>query len=342
MLGRVTPAADTHATSIGIEGQPSWPADGETSAMAEGSLLIAGVGGLGCAWAKAAHQRCSGNVDVALIDADERSLEGARHAHCLVLGDEPSAEGCAALPALAQARMRALLPVTEHFLAQAELVVLLTGLGGGSGSGAAQEFARQAAQAGSLVITIAAMPFEAQSVRCQIAEEALARLTKVSHVCVELSLDRMAWQARERGVDWQQGSAWIEELVEGLMTTLSAVGLINLDLMDLRAIVSKSGSATLLVAEGNCDDALDLYNRARAAPMAALSVGGASGCLLQVEGGPNMTMRQVADVADAFTDGLSDDAQVIFGARVTPELGDRMRVVAVVSGLPRGSADGLH
>ena len=119
------------------------------------------------------------------------------------------------------------------------------------------------------------------------------------------------------------------------MRTLAKVGLINLDLMDLRAIVSKTGASTLLVAEGHCDEADELYRRARSSPLAALSVDGAKGCLLQVEGGPHMTLKQVEGVANAFTQVLSPDAQVIIGARVSPELGDRMRVVAVVSGLPK-------
>ena len=304
----------------------------------EGELLIAGVGGLGCTWAKAAHQRCANFVDLALIDADESSMENASHAHALLLGDSTSEEGCAAMPLLAETRMRSLLPISERFLKQAEMVLLLTGLGGGSGSGAAVEFARQASQAGCLVLSVAAMPFEAQPVRYGIAENALNRLRKVSHVCVELSLDRMAWQARERGVNWQRGSAWVEELSEGLMRTLSQVGLINLDLMDLRAIVSKSGMATMMVAEGECDDAIGLFNKARNAPMAALAVEGAEGCLLQVEGGPHMTLKQVESVANAFTTGLCENAQVIIGARVTPELGSRMRVVAIVSGLARDSS----
>ena len=304
--------------------------------MQEGELLIAGVGSLGCTWAKAAQSQVSAWVDLALIDADNRSMEGVRHANCLLLGETPSEVGCAGMPQLAEARMRSLQPITSHFLEQAELVLLLTGLGGGSGSGAAIEFARQATQSGCMVISVAAMPFEAQSQRQKIAEDALSKLSKVSDVCVELSLDRLAWQARERGVDWQQGSAWLEELCEGLMRTLAKVGLINLDLMDLKAIVSKTGGSTLLVAEGHCDEAEALYKRARSSPLAALPIEGARGCLLQVEGGPHMTLKQVEAVADAFTKGLSSDAQVIIGARVSPELGDRMRVVAVVSGLPKG------
>ena len=309
--------------------------------MEDGKLLIAGVGSLGCRWARAAHSRVSDWVDLALVDADARSMDGAKHANCLILGDSTSEVGCAGMPQLAEARMRSLQPITDHFLGDAELLVLLTGLGGGSGSGASVEFARQAAQSGCLVITVAAMPFSAQFERQRIAESALPRLSKYSHVCVELSLDRMAWQARERGVDWEQGSAWVEELCEGLIRTLANVGLINLDLMDLRSIVSKSGGSTLLVAEGHCDDSVQLYERARSSPLAAMSVGGATGCLLQVEGGPHMTLKQVESVASAFTDGLAMDAQVIIGARVSPDLGERMRVVAVVSGLLRIQSDGL-
>ena len=303
--------------------------------MQEGELLIAGVGTLGCTWAKAAQSNVSEWVDLALIDADNRSMDGVRHANCLLLGDSPSEVGCAGLPQLAEARMRALQPITSHFLEKSELVLILTGLGGGSGSGAAIEFARQASQSGSMVIAVAGMPFEAQQERQKIAEQSLRRLSQVCDVCVELSLDRMAWQARERGVDWQQGAAWVEELCEGLMRTLAKVGLINLDLMDLRSIVSKKGASTLLVAEGHCDEAEGLYQRARSSPLAALPVDGARGCLLQVEGGTHMTLKQVEAVADAFTRGLSADAQVIIGARVSPELAERMRVVAVVSGLPK-------
>ena len=118
--------------------------------MEEGELLIAGIGSLGCKWAKAAQARVADWVDLALVDADDSSMEGARHANCLLLGDAPSEVGCAGMPQLAEARMRSLQPIASHFLERAELVLLLTGLGGGSGSGASIEFARQAAQAGCL------------------------------------------------------------------------------------------------------------------------------------------------------------------------------------------------
>jgi cell division protein FtsZ len=229
--------------------------------------------------------------------------------------------------------MRNAANVTRLLLEDVELVILLTGLGGGTGSGAAPEFARQARLSGAVVLSVAAHPFTAQPSRQAIAEASLIKLEKHSDVCVRLSLDRLAWQARERGSDWRLGASWVEELVDGLVRTLLRLGLINLDMMDLKAIVGHKGASTLLVAQGHGDNPQGLLDDAMSSPLASLKLDGAKGCLLQIEGGPGLTVGQVGEVADLFTSRLDDDAQVILGARVSEDLHDRMRVVAVVSGL---------
>ena len=140
-------------------------------------------------------------------------------------------------------------------------------------------------------------------------------------------------QARSRGVDWRNRPSWVEELVQGLVLTLGQVGIINLDLMDLRSIVNRKGGATMIVAEGDANDPEAIFMKALSAPLASLDVMGANGCLLQLEGGRQMTIYQMEQVADAFTRGLTEDAQVILGARHSDDLDGMMRVVAVVSGL---------
>ena len=305
---------------------------GEDGIVHDGSLLIAGVGGLGSIWAKRAHARCSEQCDLLLVDADDSSFADSRHAHCLPLG-EPSDEGCAALPELAASHYLKATAIMEEILEPVELMILLTSLGGGVGSGAAPALAAQARRKGALVITIAGMPFEDHPTRREIALPAYNRLRDSSDICAQLSLDRLAWQARSRGVDWRTRPSWVEELVQGLVLTLGQVGIINLDLMDLRSIVSRKGAATMIVAEGDANDPEALFLKALSAPLASLDVIGASGCLLQLEGGRHMTIYQMEQVADAFTRGLTEDAQVILGARHSDDLDGKMRVVAVVSGL---------
>ena len=301
--------------------------------MDPSNILVAGVGGIGCAWAHQAHQKCLGSAHLVLIDADDASFQTGEDVHILRLGHALDSVGCAALPPLAEQRMRGLSTLTSQLLQETELVVLLTGLGGGVGTGAAHEFARQARQSGAIVLAVAGLPFECQTTRMDIAREGLDRLEQIAHVTVRLSLDRLARQARERGQLWQMGAEWIEDLVDGLVRTLMRMGLINLDLMDLRAIVDRSGEATMLVGVGRPDNPKGILEAALKAPLAAMDVGGAKGCLIQVEGGMGMTIGQVDAVADLFTSALDADAQVILGARFSEDLVDTIRVVTLLAGI---------
>ena len=129
------------------------------------------------------------------------------------------------------------------------------------------------------------------------------------------------------------GAEWIEDLVDGLVRTLMRMGLINLDLMDLRAIVNQTGEATMLVGIGRPDDPKGILESALKAPLAEMDVSGAKGCLIQVEGGLGMTIGQVTAVAELFTSAVDDDAQLIFGARVSEDLEDTIRVVTLLSGI---------
>jgi cell division protein FtsZ len=301
--------------------------------MDPSSILIAGVGGIGCAWAHRAHQRCQDSAHLALIDADESSFHTGQNTHHLRLGHALDSVGCAALPPLAEQRMRGLNTLTSQLLKETELVLLLTGLGGGVGTGAAQEFARQARQSGAIVLAVAALPFPSQPTRHAIATEGFERLERTAHVTVRLSLERLARQAREKGQLWQMGAEWVEDLVEGLVRTLMQMGLINLDLMDLRAIVNQSGEATMLVGVGRPDDPRGILESALKAPLAEMDVSGATGCLIQVEGGLGMTIGQVTAVADLFTSAVDEHAQLIFGARVSEDLEDTIRVVTLLSGI---------
>ena len=332
MHGRVTRDADTSATSPAIKHNLNGSRH-EGCRMDEGAILIAGVGGIGCTWAERAHSKCSELADLLLIDADEASFAGTAAAHCLHLDAGGDGRGTAALPALAAHRLRDGMSSVDPLLEDAELVLIMAGLGGGMGSGASAELASLAYENDCLVITIAGLPFAEQPLRCSIAEVAIQALEENSHVCIRVSMERLAWQARNRDSDWRTGSGWIEDLVEGLVTTLAKVGKINLDLMDLRTVINRPGNATLIVGTGTTDRPDKVVVEARKSPLSDLSVEGARGCMIQVEGGPDMTLAHLNEVTEAFVSSLDPDCQVIMGARASDEMVGRIRLVAVVSGL---------
>lgn len=299
----------------------------------EGEVLIAGVGGLGCIWALEAHSRCSELAELLLIDADESSFEGAHEANCLYLDAGGEGRGAAALPSMASHRLRNGIESILPLLEAAEILILLTGLGGGMGSGASGELAKIANQYGCMVLSIAGLPFAEQPLRRSIAEEAIPSLDVNSSVCIRVSMERLAWQSRRRKTNWMTGSGWIAELVEGLVTTLASVGRINLDLMDMRAIINKKGNATLIVGTGTTDNPKSVVDMARNSPLNDIPVEGARGCMIQVEGGPDMTLANLTELTDSFVSSMDPNCQVIMGARVTDEMIGKLRLVAVVSGI---------
>ena len=297
------------------------------------SILIVGVGGIGCKWSSHAHGRSQKLSELLLVDADESSFSSGYEAHCLHLDASGSGKGTAALPNLAAHRLNEGMANIQGMLNNSELVIILTALGGGTGSGAAAEIAARSAEAGSLVISIVGMPFAEQPLRCAIADKAIPAIERNSDLCIRVSLERLAWQARHRESDWKMGSEWIGELIEGLVTTLARVGKMNLDLMDLRTIVGRPGNATLIVGNGTTSDPDEVVRMARNSPLSEISIDGAKGCMIQVEGGPDMTLGHLNMVSEAFVSTLDEDCQVILGARASDDLVGRLRLVAVVSGL---------
>ena len=194
-------------------------------------------------------------MDLVLIDADESSFELSKQAHVIKLGADSNANGCAGLPPLGEQRMRNLskasimlrskkLSWSYFYSALVEGLVQVQGWNLLGKPNVQALFSLHWQQ--NLL--------NHKKARREIAEEGLLELERMSDICVRLSLDRLAWQARERGSDWTMGALWAEEFVEGLVRTLMKMGLINLDMMDLKAIVSKDGKSTLLVAQGDANE----------------------------------------------------------------------------------------
>ena len=167
--------------------------------MESSQIKIVGVGGLGCSWAISSHNLCGELAEIFLIDADESLVGRYRQNEVCILGHGNDGSGNACLPPLAEQRMRSMDRDMFEKFADVELVIVLAALGGGTGSGAAPEIARQAKSTGATVLSIACMPFEFQTSRLRIAKESIEKLQKNSDDYIELSSERLAKQENIRG-----------------------------------------------------------------------------------------------------------------------------------------------
>ena len=299
--------------------------------MHDGALLIVGVGGIGCRWAKVAHSEMESYADLLLVDSDSSSFDEYPNASTIHIGPEGVNQGI--MPELSSSWASEYAHVFSKMLDRAELVLISTVLGGGVGGGASVWIAEQARSVGALVVTIAGLPFEDQVSRMRWARLSRPRLESASHATIGISLSSLAQRSVKRGIPWQDGGGWISSLVTGLIRTQARMGVINLDLMDLRTILAQAGRSTVLVGEGMAVDANRIFRSAFDAPLERIDIANAAACLLHIEGGNAVSLGDFDQIAEAFTKGLHDNCNVIYGASIDKEMSGEVRVIAVLSGL---------
>ena len=299
--------------------------------MHDGALLIVGVGGIGCRWAKVAHSEMESYADLLLVDSDSSSFDEYPSASTIHIGPEEVNQGI--MPELSSSWASEYAHVFSKMLDRAELVLISTVLGGGVGGGASVWIAEQARSSGALVVTIAGLPFEDQVSRMRWARLSRPRLESASHATIGISLSSLAQRSVKRGIPWQDGGGWISSLVTGLIRTQARMGVINLDLMDLRTILAQAGRSTVLVGEGMAVDANRIFRSAFDAPLERIDIANAAACLLHIEGGNAVSLGDFDQIAEAFTKGLHDNCNVIYGASIDKEMSGEVRVIAVLSGL---------
>ena len=220
-------------------------------------ILIAGIGGLGSSWAQRAHIRTGHDIDLVLIDADESSFN-APDAHVIRLGRDLDSAGCAALPPLGEQRMRQASDVSRTLLEGVELVILLTGLGGGTGTGAAPVVASIAKELGALTVAVVTKPFKFEGKpRMSSAEKGLAALVE--------EVDSLITIPNQKLIDvlgantpipeaFAQADDVLKGAVQGISDIIMKPGLINVDYADVKTVMSEKGIAMMGTGKSNTKD----------------------------------------------------------------------------------------
>ncbi len=216
------------------------------------------------------------------------------------------------------------------------LVFVAAGMGGGTGTGAAPTVANVARELGATVIATVTFPFALERSRKLKAEWGLEHLQKQADCTIVIENDQLLSYVPnlpiERAfelVDNITGNA-----VKGISDTITLPSLINLDFADLRNVVKDTGTAVISLGMGSGHDRVEQAIRStRTHPLLNVDYEGAKGGLIHVVGGSNLTISDATRIGEGVTDLLAPDANVIFGARMNPEMGDQIRVMSVITGV---------
>jgi cell division protein FtsZ len=262
-----------------------------------------------------------------MIQADKRILIGKSLTKGLGAGGYPDVGKRAA--ELAR-------PTLEAVLESADLVFITAGMGGGTGTGSAPVVASIAKEQGAIVVGMVSYPFQVEKARLIRAEEGLEALASASDSVIVLDNNRLKNFVPNLplGQAFSVMDQLIGETVKGISETITEPSLINIDYADVRAIMSKGGVAVMLVGESKQQNkAESVVRECLSNPMLDIDYRGATGSLIHITGGTDLTLQDAEEVATSLTYELDPHADVIWGARVRGDMEGKIRVLAIMTGV---------
>jgi len=305
------------------------------------SIKIVGVGGSGCNMVDWLYKMNIQGAELIAMNTDYMHLAKMVKAHKKVLlgKDVTRGLGAGGRPELGLEAARASQSHIKQVIEGADMLWILLGLGGGTGTGAAPIIAKLAKDAGiPLVVAVATLPFTSEGVvRREKAEQGLLELRKYADNIILIDNNKVLQYAGNLPMQQAFGYAnnIIGQMIKGIVETIATPSYINLDFADVRTVLSVSGGASI-VGIGMSDSenrAKEAAKRALELPLLEVEYESAAGALIHIEGGEDMTLSEIDEISSYIQKHLGRDALTILGARINNDLKGKIKVTVVISGV---------
>ena len=225
----------------------------------------------------------------------------------------------------------------KHALTGADMVFVTCGLGGGTGTGASPIVAEVAKKMGALVVGVVTMPFAMEGQRrYENAVIGLEKMESIVDTLIVIPNDKLLELAPELPLHtaFKVADEILTNAVKGIAELVTRAGLVNLDFADIRAVMENGGVALIGVGESDSENrAVEAVEKAISNPLLEVDIGGAAGALINVCGGPDMTLNEARRVVESISDRISEDAKIIWGAQISEDLAGTLRVLLIVTGV---------
>jgi cell division protein FtsZ len=262
-----------------------------------------------------------------MIDADKKFLIGAELTRGLGAGGFPQVGTNAAQESIQE---------IKESLKTTDMAFVCAGMGGGTGTGSAPVVARVAREMGAIVIGTVTMPFKIEKARVDKAEFGLMQLRDECDTVIVIDNNRLVQIAGNLPI--QQAFAVANELIstmiKGIVETIAVPSLVNVDYADVKAIMSDGGVAVIGVGSSDTNNRVEeAVNGALSNPLLDVSYEGATGALIHIHGGPDLTLEEVNQIGEIVTESMDTDANCIWGARVTEDMKGKLTVMTIMTGV---------
>ncbi len=219
----------------------------------------------------------------------------------------------------------------------ANMVFVTAGMGGGTGTGSAPVIAKIAKELGALTIGVVTKPFSFEGKRrMNQALQGLEKLKETVDALIVIPNDKLL-EVVERRTTMKEAFQVVDEVllrgVQGISDIITVPGLINVDFADIKAVMQSSGSALMGIGRGTGEGrAMEAAKLAINSPLLETSINGASGIIMNVTGGSDMTLHEVTEAAQVIHDAVAEDAIVTFGSVIDDRIQGEIQITVIATG----------
>ena len=301
------------------------------------NIKVFGCGGMGCNAITWLFNKGINGATVYGVNTDALHLSVTKADEKLLIGRELTRGlGCGGKPQRGREAAKESISDLKKAVENSDMVFVIAGMGGGTGTGTAPIVAQIAKETGAVVIGVVTMPFEAEKARIDKAEFGLQELREVTDTTIVLDNGRLVDIAGQLPIEqaFAVANELVSTMIKGIVETITLPSLINLDYADVSAIMKNGGVAVIGIGESDATDRVtEAVRQALTHPLLDVDYKGATGALIHVTCGPDLKLEEFDIIGRLVSDNLSNDAQVIIGARINKEFAGRVRVITIMTGV---------
>ena len=266
--------------------------------------------------------------DLLYADADQKILIGKELTQGLGAGSNPKVGEESAKESESEIKKK---------IAGSDMIFITCGLGGGTGTGAAPIIASLAKKQGALTIGVVTLPFTIEGrKRIENAMNGLERLESVVDTLIVIPNDKLLELAPELPLHtaFKISDEILTNAVKGTTELVTTSGLVNLDFADIKAVMINGGVSLIGMGESDSSQrAIDAIEKAIQNPLLDVDISNASGALVNIIGGPNMSLDECKTIIETIGNKLNPDAKLIWGSQISEDMEKSIRVLLIVTGV---------
>ncbi len=303
-------------------------------------IKVIGVGGGGSNAINHMFQQGIKGVDFVICNTDSQALQNSSVPNKIQLGVSlTEGLGAGANPEVGEkAALESIEDISTMLDTNTKMVFITAGMGGGTGTGAAPVIAKLAKELGALTVGVVTKPFVFEGKkRTKHANSGLQELKDSVDTLIVIPNQKLLSISNEKTPlldTFKKADEVLYQAVKGISDLINIRGLINLDFADIRTVMSAQGMAIMGSGVGSGEQrAVEAASAAVSSPLLEnISMDGATGIIINVTGGPDLTLWEVNEASTLVTEAADEDAEIIFGAVIDEAMGDEVRVTVIATG----------